>query len=122
MTHPLDQLAPFVDGTLDPAERVVVDEHLRSCDRCRAEVDAADAARTALRAMPEPTSPDLAERFSPSGSNGSRLPATWRAPWSKLAPVVAAAAVVALVALVVPRLGSARATWRRRRRRGRGRR
>ena len=28
MTHPLDQLAPFVDGTLDTAERAVVDEHL----------------------------------------------------------------------------------------------
>ena len=107
MTHPLDQLAPFVDGTLDPAERVVVDEHLRSCDRCRAEVDAADAARTALRAMPEPTSPDLAERFSPGRIQRlTASPATSRAPWSKLAPVVAAAAVVALVALVVPRLGS----------------
>lgn len=107
MTHPLDQLAPFVDGTLDPAERVVVDEHLRSCDRCRSEVDAADAARTVLRAMPEPTSPDLAERFSPGRIQRlTAPPATSRGPWSKLAPLVAAAAVVALVALVVPRLGS----------------
>lgn len=107
MTHPLDQLAPFVDGTLDPAERVVVDEHLRSCDRCRSEVDAADAARTVLRAMPEPTSPDLAERFSPGRIQRlAAPPATSRGPWSKLAPLVAAAAVVALVALVVPRLGS----------------
>ena len=56
--------------------------------------------------MPEPASPT-----SPSGSpradrTAHGFPAAWRAPWSKLAPVVAAAAVVALVALVVPRLES----------------
>ena len=40
VTHPLDQLAAFVDGTLATAERAVVDEHLRSCARCRGEVEA----------------------------------------------------------------------------------
>ncbi|MGZ8580113.1 MAG: zf-HC2 domain-containing protein [Actinomycetota bacterium] len=106
MTHPLDQLAPFVDGTLDPTERAVVDEHLRSCSRCRGEADAAGTARAALRALPAPLSPDLAARFAPEHLARLVAPrASSKAPWSKLAPVLAAAAVVALVALVVPRLG-----------------
>ena len=107
MTHPLDQLAPFVDGTLDTAERAVVDKHLRSCARCRGEVEAADAARAALRAMPEPVGPDLSARFTPEQLDQlAAPPSSAGTPWSKIAPALAAAAVVALVALVVPRLGT----------------
>lgn len=105
MSHPVDLLAPFVDRTLEPSERAVVDAHLRSCARCRREVAAAGAARRALRGMPTPQAPDLAAPFT-----AERLPEHLRpssppgAPWSKLAPLLAAAAVVALVAVVVPRL------------------
>ncbi len=107
MTHPLDQLAAFVDGTLDTAERAVVDEHLRSCARCRGEVEAAAAARAALRAMPEPVSPDLSARFTPEQLERLAAPGSSAGtPWSKIVPALAAAAVVALVALVVPRLGT----------------
>ena len=107
MTHPLDQLAAFVDGTLDTAERAVVDEHLRSCARCRGEVEAAAGARAALRAIPEPVSPDLSARFTPEQLERlAAPPSSAGTPWSKIAPALAAAAVVALVALVVPRLGT----------------
>lgn len=108
MTHPLEQLAPYVDGSLGPAERAEVDEHLRGCAPCRGEVAAAGRAREALGAMPEPTPIDLTDRFAPERVQEMRPPrqAAGRRPsWSKLAPALAAAAVVALVALVVPRIG-----------------
>jgi len=106
VSHPIDLLAPFVDGTLEPSERAVVDAHLRSCARCRSEIAAAGAAKRALRGMPTPQTPDLAARFTAEHLPEHLRPSSpSRAPWSKLAPVLAAAAVVALVALVVPRLG-----------------
>ena len=67
MTHPLEHLAPYVDGTLAPSERAVVDEHVRSCARCRGELAAAQAAREELRSLPFPAGPDLAaSSFTPA--------------------------------------------------------
>jgi Putative zinc-finger len=107
VTHPLEHLAPYVDGSLGPSERPAVDEHLRSCARCRGEVEAAGAAREALRSMPEADAPDLASRFTPERIAALTAPrATARSPWAKAVPALAAAAVIALVALVVPRLGT----------------
>jgi len=106
VTHPLDQLAPFVDGTIAPAERASVVDHVRTCARCRDEVAAAAAARDVLREMPAPDAPDLAARFSPERIAELAAPGAARSPWRKAAPALAAAAVVALLALVVPRLGT----------------
>ena len=57
MTHPEDRLADYVDGTLDLAERAAVDAHLATCSRCRGEVTAATAARSALVSLPEVAPP-----------------------------------------------------------------
>jgi len=57
VTHPFEQLAEAVDGTLAPAERALLVEHLRSCASCRDDVRAAAAARDALKAMPMPNAP-----------------------------------------------------------------
>jgi anti-sigma factor RsiW len=56
MSHPLELLVSFEDGTLQPAERAVLDAHLAGCARCAAEVEAATAARAALRATALPGS------------------------------------------------------------------
>jgi hypothetical protein len=107
VTHPLEHLAPYVDGALGTPERAAVDEHLRSCARCRGEVAAAGAAREAMRSMPEADAPDLASRFTPERIAALTVPrAAARSPWAKAVPALAAAAVIALVALVVPRLGT----------------
>ena len=108
MTHPLEHLAPYVDGTLAPSERAAVDEHLRSCARCRGEVTAARAAREMLRSLPAPTAPDLAaSSFTPERVTELAAPRVApRSPWARMAPALAAAAVVALVAIVAPRLGT----------------
>ena len=116
MTHPLEQLAEAVDGTLSSAERAALEDHLRSCASCRDEIAVAAAARNDLKAMPAPAAPDLAARFtpdriaalstSPTTPQSPQSPQSPRSAWSKVAPALAAAAVVALIALVVPRLGS----------------
>lgn len=106
MTHPLEHLAPYVDGVLAPSERAAIDEHLHACARCRREVSAAQAAREALRALPQPTAPDLASHFTPGRIAAVSAPGPKsRPPWARAVPALAAAAVVALVALAVPRLG-----------------
>ena len=106
MTHPFEQLAEAVDGTLAPAERVMLVEHLRSCASCRDDVSAAAAARDALKAMPMPSAPDLALGFAPDRLAGlATATSTMRSSWSRVVPALAAAAIVA-VALIVPRLGA----------------
>lgn len=107
MTHPFEQLAEAVDGTLAPAERAMLVEHLRSCASCRDDVSAAAAARDALKAMPMPNAPDLALGFAPDRLAGlATATSTMRSSWSRIVPALAAAAVVAVVALIVPRLGA----------------
>lgn len=107
MTHPLEQLAPYVDGTLPPSERGAVDEHLRACSRCREQVRAAGLARAALRSIESPPGPDIAAGFGPERVAEVTSPRAPTSPrWTKVAAGLAAAAVVAAVALVVPRLGT----------------
>lgn len=107
MTHPLEQLAEAVDGTLAPAERAMLVEHLRSCASCRDDVRVAAAARHALRAMPMPNAPDIAAGFAPDRlADLATATSTMRSSWSRIVPALAAAAVVAVVAVIVPRLGT----------------
>jgi hypothetical protein len=107
VTHPLEQLAPYVDGTLPPSERGAVDEHLRACGRCREQVRAAGVARAALRSLESPAGPDIAAGFSPERVAEVVSPRTPASPrWTKVAAGLAAAAGVAAVALVGPRLGT----------------
>lgn len=53
MTHPTSQLADYVDGTLQGAERERVESHLASCDLCAAEVSDAVRGRDALSSLPQ---------------------------------------------------------------------
>ena len=108
MTHPLEHLATYVDGTLAPSERAAVDEHLRSCARCRGELSAARATREVLRSLPVPAAPDLAASFfTPERVAQLTTPrVTTRSPWARVVPALAAAAVVAIVAIAAPRLGT----------------
>jgi anti-sigma factor RsiW len=105
MTHPEDLLAGYVDGSAGPADRDIVDVHLRTCDRCRGEVDAAGTARSALRRLPDPETPDIAaavvaglEDVDPQEATSPR--------WYRFAGIAAAAVIAVAVVVSLPKIGS----------------
>jgi anti-sigma factor RsiW len=124
MTHPEDQLASYVDGSLTPEERSVVDAHLTSCDACREEVALATTASRSLRALPRTvgTPPEVGRdaidgaAARPPGSPTPASPDDWssEAPpaaapdhprWYRWAGAAAgAAAVILALALAIPAL------------------
>ena len=112
MTHPEEHLSRYVEGTLATDERADVDAHLATCATCREEIELATRAVTMLRELPEVpipfgvTSPVIAEagkerRLRPHRAWGT----SWggRRQWA--AGLAAAAALVAVVAVALPRLG-----------------
>jgi hypothetical protein len=108
MTHPEEHLSGYVDGTLATDERAEVDAHLATCATCRDEIELATRAVTMLRELPEVpvpfgvTSPLMAEAGKERTSRARR---SWggRTQWA--AGLAAAAALVAVVAVALPRLG-----------------
>ncbi len=104
MSHPEELLADYADGALDQAQRAVVDAHLHTCERCRAELSLAARARTELRALsdePVPfgvTGPVLAEA-------GGRFERRRDVMWQRLQWAAGLAAAAALVAVFAVNLG-----------------
>jgi hypothetical protein len=112
MTHPEEHLSRYVEGTLATDERADVDAHLATCATCREEVELATRAVIMLRELPEVpvpfgvTSPVMGEagkerRLRPHRAWGT----SWggRRQWA--AGLAAAAALVTVVAVALPRLG-----------------
>jgi anti-sigma factor RsiW len=52
-----DQLSPYLDGALDPAERASLERHLSTCEACRAELDELRLTVAATRELPEVDAP-----------------------------------------------------------------
>ncbi len=108
MTHPEELLAGYVDGALSEEERAEVDAHLATCRTCREEMELSARAVAALAELPEepvplgvmnPVAAEIRRRTA------GPPPAPW---WGKLqwaAGLAAAAALVAVVAVALPRLG-----------------
>jgi len=104
VSHPEDLLADYVDGTLDHGERAVVDAHLDGCERCRAEVRQAEAAKVALG--------ELEDRPVPFGVTGPVLAQAGRrferrrgVAWERLQWAAGLAAAAALILVVVLNVG-----------------
>jgi Putative zinc-finger len=114
MTHPEELLAGYVDGTLSTEERAVVDAHLSACERCRREIADARVAISALQRLPEVPAPsDLGVRaMTELGSAGGDVRRAPPAPrWQRwAAPAVAAAALLLVATLVLPKIGGGDAT------------
>ena len=108
MTHPEELLAGYVDGALTEGERAEVDAHLATCRTCREEMELSTRAVAALAELPEvpvplgvmnPVAAEIRRRTA------GPAPAPW---WGRLqwaAGLAAAAALVAVVAVALPRLG-----------------
>jgi hypothetical protein len=108
MTHPEEQLSGYVDGTLETNERAEVDAHLATCPTCREEIELSIRAVTMLRELPEvpvpfgTTRPIMAEVGTERTSRGRR---SWGRGTQWAAGLAAAAVLVAVVAVALPRVG-----------------
>jgi anti-sigma factor RsiW len=91
--HPDELLAWYANETLELAERAIVDEHLKNCERCRDEVVFLRALRRGVKAVGETNAPGELGLKRLMRDVRAR-PATERNWWR---PALAAAAVVIVV-------------------------
>ena len=107
MTHPEELLAGYVDGTLEPPERAVVDAHLAGCERCRDEVELAGGARMALAGLEDvPVPYGLTDRVvAEAGRTFERRSERKKVVWERLQWAGGLAAAAALVLVVVLNVG-----------------
>ncbi|MGH2528799.1 MAG: anti-sigma factor family protein [Actinomycetota bacterium] len=108
MTHPEELLAGYVDGALTEEERAEVDAHLATCWACREEMELSTLAVAALAELPEQPVPlgvmnPVAAEIRRRGAGAAATPWWGRFQWA--AGLAAAAALVAVIAVVLPRLG-----------------
>jgi hypothetical protein len=106
MKHPEEHLSGYVDGTLATDERAEVDAHLASCATCREEIELSTRAVTMLRELPEVPVPFGTTR--PVMAEAGKVPParrSWggRTQWA--AGLAAAAVLVVVVAVALPRVG-----------------
>jgi hypothetical protein len=104
-------LTDYVDGTLGAADLAAVEAHLATCATCRRETALARTARSALRSLPDAAPPPgLAEAAIAAARDGAAPTSIADAPSKRPArrwiAVAAAAAVIGLVAVVSPKLGT----------------
>jgi predicted anti-sigma-YlaC factor YlaD len=111
MNHPSDLLVDLVDGTLTNGDRALVEAHLETCATCRSEVALATQGRAALHTL-APVEPPAsladaaiaeAARARPAADLDAARAARRRGRWLGIA---AAAAVIALIAVAAPKIGS----------------
>jgi hypothetical protein len=100
--HPENLLAEFAEGGLAPDDRARVEAHVASCERCAGEIELARASRATLAELPELDAP--AELGMAVRRRARTAPATSRA-WRVVAPVAAAAVLVAGGFVVIRALG-----------------
>ena len=99
-------LSPYVDGLLNATERAQMEQHLASCARCQTELDSLRQMLQALRAMEQPTVPELL-----SGIHAKLHRESWwqilarrfTTPWPQSLPLhgLALATTVLLIVVIV---------------------
>jgi anti-sigma factor RsiW len=96
MSHPYEELADLLDGTLDEENLAGVQSHLDTCASCRDDVAHATAGREAARSLPQAAAPAELHRdvVLAAGDRGYGPPT-----WHRWAGVAAAAAVVVALAI-----------------------
>lgn len=88
-------LSAYIDGRLVARERALVDQHLRDCTRCQAELATLQATVQAVKALPAVRVP---RSFALSRSMARPPRPSWTFPIFRMATVTAAATLVLVVA------------------------
>jgi len=101
MSHPYEQLADLMDGTLDERELAGVQAHLDACATCRQDVDLATRGVSAARSLPVEDPPTDLHRRVVGAGGGRGTPV-----WHRWAGAAAAAAAVIAIAIALPNVGS----------------
>jgi anti-sigma factor RsiW len=95
-------LSAFLDGALSPGERCAVEEHLRSCEACRRELEAFRGVKSLASGAPRrPFPPGLMaeiERALPGPSRAGAFLLWWTLPrhWAPAGAAVLASLVLGL--------------------------
>jgi anti-sigma factor RsiW len=107
--HVTDSLSAYLDNQLSAGERARVGAHLRTCDRCQADLESLRYTQRVLRAMPEIRAP---RSFALTPEQGARALPRWQAGWGfrflQGATALAAVLLLAVVGLDAFVLNSAR--------------
>ena len=93
-------LSAYADGELNRTQKDFIEEHLRHCESCRATLGELEAARSLLLSLQDiPAEPDIREitlsRIK-TGKDSYR-----KVSWRWLRPVVTAAVLMAVIAVVL---------------------
>ena len=105
--HPeSERLHELLDGRLSAADRLALEEHLRTCDRCQRELERIRSTRDVVRrslGQPADVPASLRERVRSAIERESRQPVRPRfaRPWQLAAAVVAIALVIAVAVVVM---------------------
>ncbi len=113
---PVDDLAAYAAGDLDPTASVAVETHLVLCADCRSDVDAITNATAALTALDRPVMPAdvasrvdaalAAERATPLATVAPLAPKRRRPSFAGIAAVAAGLALVAAIGVPLVTGGS----------------
>jgi hypothetical protein len=105
--HHLDALGEYVDGTLPPADRQRLEEHLATCEACRRTAGDLAQIRKAAAELPAVKPPDRIWARISSDLTAERRPSVTAAPSGIGAWSAAVAAGLRRLAAPVPLLGAA---------------
>ena len=109
-SHPEELLAAYVDRSLADDGLEAVERHLAGCETCREDVRLAEAARERLRELPEADVPAATRRAAAHAldrEGSAELEGAGRRDARRwLAGLAAAAVIVGVIAVALPRLSS----------------
>ncbi len=100
MTHPSESISAYLDGELNAFERGELAQHISTCGKCAAELEALQRVRAKVRALPVLDLPDDIYASMPADAEVVPLHHN-RGIWLGAAAAVVAL-VIAVAALVTP--------------------
>ena len=103
-----ERLAPYIDGSLSPAEHDTIQQHLADCEPCRRAAEAVDGGRLVMREAGARLSQSLPPGLRSRCEALARTPAARPSWWRGLVPAFAIIAIVASTVAVLMAMATER--------------